>query len=238
MWQLIGNIKGKDGRDGTDGESARVDTNAIVSEVLRQVPVPKDGLIGPQGERGLAGAKGDQGERGEPGLPGDRGFDGKDGKSVNLDEVQSFLMTAIENRASKWELDFELRAQKVFQRAIDKMPVPKDGKDGRDGFNVEDMTVHHDGDGLVTFTFSRGELTKAFQIRLPRFMDQGVYKTGTTYRQGDGVTYDRAYWICQKDEPVSGPAEGSDWRLAVRAGRDGKNGVITQDYIPPKISLK
>src|SRR3546814_11535375 len=85
------------------------------------------------------------------------------------------------------------------------MPIPKDGKDG---FNLEDLSAEHDGDGNVILRFERGELKKEFPIRLGRFKDKGVYRDGEKYVEGDGVTYGGSFGIAQNDNPKGKPEVG------------------------------
>lgn len=199
------------------------------------------GAAGPKGDAGPAGETGRQGERGEKGDPGEQGpqgergkdgRDGIDGKSVTLDEVRPLIDAGM----AAWALDFERRAQDILQRAIDRMPVPKDGrdgvdgkdgidgKDGRDALELEDLDVQQDADGRVVLRFVRGELQREFRLKLPVFVDRGVYKTGEQYERGNGVTWGGCFWIAQKDGPEGRPGESTDWRLAVKKGRDGKDG--------------
>lgn len=132
----------RDGRDGKDGTSVTVGDVAplIASEVSRLVtekmiplmemevsqaiadlPRPKDGIDGKDGERGADAPAPDmdeiiarvlalmpQPERGEKGEPG------RDGKSVDMDEIKA-------------------RVDLHLVQAVSAIQVPKDGRDGRDG---------------------------------------------------------------------------------------------------------
>ncbi len=196
---------GKDGADGEKGE---------------QGPV---GEAGPQGEPGPAGEKGDAGADGDPGPQGERG---EDGASVTVEDIKA----VVDARSAEWELDFERRAQDVLQRAIDRMPAPKDGKDGingkdgLDGLGFDDLEVEQDEDGRVTLRFVRGEVKKEFPLRFPVFVDRGTFKEGETYEPGNGVSWGGSFWIAQKDGALPKPGTGDDWRLAVKKGRDGRDG--------------
>lgn len=165
-------------------------------------------------------------ERGDPGPKGEDGKDGRDGvdgRSVTIEEVRSYLDAEL----ATWALGFERRAQDVLRQAIDGIEKPKDGrdgrdgKDGRDGLAVEDFEVTIDGRDL-TVTVTRGDFTKSRTIRIPALLDAGIFRDGTTYEQGDGVTFGGSYWIAQKDQPEGKPGNSSDWRLAVKKGRDGR----------------
>jgi len=53
------------------------------------------------------------------------------------------------------------------------------------------------------------------------FVDRGVWSAGLVARKNHGVTHEGSYWICQK-ATMEKPGHNSDWRLAVKRGRDGK----------------
>ncbi len=65
---------------------------------------------------------------------------------------------------------------------------------------------------------------KEWHFTIPAVIDRGIYKAGLTYAKGDGCTFGGGFWIAQV-EITAKPAEGPDWRLAVRRGRDGKDGA-------------
>lgn len=161
--------------------------------------------------------------KGEPGKDGRDGRDGADGASVALSDVEGM----VEGKVAAWALDFERRAQGVLERAIDRVPKPADGKDGRDGVDglgFDDLSVKHDGERSLTLAFSRADVCKEFRVDLPVVIDRGVYKDDSAYQRGDAVTWGGSLWIAQKDSPDSKPGTGDGWRLAVKKGRDGKDG--------------
>lgn len=100
-----------------------------------------------------------------------------------------------------------------------------DGTNGRDGVvTLEGVRVEYDGERTVTFLTERGPLVGG-TIRLPIVLDKGIYRDGTRYERGDGVTWRGSYWIAQEaiaDKP-SGDTDAR-WRLAVKSGREGKAG--------------
>ena len=194
---------GPAGIAGADGKSVTLDEvmKALMPEVrkaIEAIPRPADGKDGAAGERGA------------------------DGKSVSLDDLTPIM----EVKFAQWQLEIERRAFDVLQKAIEKLPIPKDGKDGRDGTNGvgwDDMTVEHDGKRGVTLKWIKGDAQHIAEIVIPCVIDAGFYKEGQTYEQGDGVTFGGSYWIAQKatgDKPEVG---SESWRLAVRRGRDGKS---------------
>lgn len=52
--------------------------------------------------------------------------------------------------------------------------------------------------------------------------DAGVWRSTSSYAQGDAVTYDGSLWVAQVDEPGPPGKDLAGWRLAVRKGRDAK----------------
>jgi ketosteroid isomerase-like protein len=195
---------GVNGKDGADGRSVDLnDVLPLVDKFLADIRIPKDG---------------------KDGIDGTNGRDGIDGKSVTVDEVREMFMDMYTVHQAQWALDFERRAQDVLQRSIDRIEKPKDGKDGkdgRDGLGVEDFALSIDQRD-VTATIKRGDFVKSHTVRVPALLDKGVFKEGTVYEKGDGVTWGGSFWIAQKDAPEGKPGSGPDWRLAVKAGRDAR----------------
>lgn len=195
---------------------------AYVDKRLAEIPAPKDGAPGkdadPEAVRALVAKAVSELPAPQDGAPGKDGAPGADGASVALEDV----LPVVEAGFSRWALDFERRAADVLQRAAERIPVPRDGIDG---MSIENLTVEDDGDGRVTLKFSRGELSREFTIRLPRFKDMGVFRDGQAHKEGDGVTFGGSFWIAQMDDPPGKPGDpDSGWRLAVKKGRDGKDG--------------
>ncbi len=184
---------------------------AEIEKRVADIPAGPVGPVGAQGEPGPVGPAGPAGERGEAGI---------EGKSITVDDVRPLFELAF----AKWETDFERRAQDVFAKAIERMPK---AKDGIDGLGFDDLMLEHDGSGLVYLHFVRGEQRKDFELRLPCFRDRGVYsEESKDYREGHGTTWGGSYFIAQKDNPQGRPGESDDWRLAVKRGRDGKDGIV------------
>lgn len=105
--------------------------------------------------------------------------------------------------------------------------VGKDGDPGKDGFGFEDLDAAYDGEKTITLKFTQGERVKEFAFTMPVVIDRGVYRDGSEYKAGDGVTWGGSFWIAQKDTSAK-PDAGDDWRLSVKRGRDGKNGVAKE----------
>jgi hypothetical protein len=63
---------------------------------------------------------------------------------------------------------------------------------------------------------------------------KGVFVEGE-FRQGDSVTFGGSLWVAQKDGPSGRPGEpdSDGWKLAVKKGRDGKDGRNGIDMTKP-----
>lgn len=96
---------------------------------------------------------------------------------------------------------------------------------GEDGLGFDDMTVEHDGERGFAFVLTRGEREIRKEFSLPVVLDRGIWKEERTYQPGDGVTMGGSYWIAQT-ETSARPETSKDWRLAVKRGRDGKDGTF------------
>ena len=96
-----------------------------------------------------------------------------------------------------------------------------EGRDGKDGLGFEDMTFE-EKDGRLYAVFRRGDIVK--EARLPGISYRGVWKSGE-YLTGDSVTFGACQWIATADTDEK-PGEGKSWQLAVRKGRDGKDGEL------------
>lgn len=184
-------------------------------------PAGKDGPPGPPGERGEPGEKGEKGDPGPPGEPGKDGAPGRDGKDgvglagAFIDREGKLILTLSDGTTRDLGV--------VVGKDGAKGDPGRDGKDGADGIGFDDLEVIHDGERGFTFRFAKGERVKDFTFKLPVVLDRGVYKEGTQYEPGDGVTWGGSFWIAQ--EPTSEkPDGGKGWRLAVKRGRDGKDG--------------
>lgn len=115
-------------------------------------------------------------------------------------------------------------------RAAVPGPAGRDGKDGldgkagADGLGFDDLTATFDGHRTITIAYARGATVKTFPLVLPFQRYTGVYVDGKAYSVGDVVTAGGSQWHCNEDT-ASKPGEGSKaWTLAVKRGRDGKDG--------------
>lgn len=106
------------------------------------------------------------------------------------------------------------------------------GKDGADGLGFDDLAVDFDGDRTLVLSFMRGLQKKSFPIVLPFLRYQGVYNEGKAYTSGDVVTWAGSTWTAHEPTTTK-PGDGSKaWTLAVKRGRDGKDGRDAVGALP------
>jgi integrin beta 3 len=96
------------------------------------------------------------------------------------------------------------------------------------------MTAELAEDGrTVIVRFTRGDDTREFVWRFPVTIDRGVWREGQ-YAKGDSVTFGGSSWIAQRDT-TDKPETSDAWRLAVKRGRDGKDGRPPPEPKPLKV---
>lgn len=91
---------------------------------------------------------------------------------------------------------------------------------------IDSLDVDFDGERTfsVKTTLSDGTvIDKTFKT--PTIIEKGVYKENHEYEMHDGVTYAGSYWLAKTDKPAGRPGASDDWRLCVKAGRNGKDVV-------------
>lgn len=144
-------------------------------------------------------------------------------KGIQLPTVPTIdeVAATFERRFSDLTLSWERQARETFDKAADRMPIPKDG---RDALPLEcfDLALGEDG-RTVTVKMQAGDIVVEKSVRIASVIDRGVFSAEKYYEQGDGTTYGGCYWIAQKDAPIGVPGGSDDWRLAVKKGRDGKD---------------
>lgn len=219
-----------------------IDVGAIAKAAAELIPAPKDGKsVTADDVRPILAEMVDSAVNAIP-VPkdGKDGKDGTDGKDADMAELKLHLAELVkhvnlpappsvdevaavfERRFSDLTLSWERQARDTFERAVDRMPVPKDG---RDALPLESFDLSlGDDDRTVTVKMQAGETELEKSIKLATVLDRGQFKPDGKYEKGDGVSHGSCFWIAQKDSPEGVPGMGkSDWRLAVKKGRDGKD---------------
>jgi hypothetical protein len=176
--------------------------NDRVAECVAAIPRPADGRDGAPGRDGKDGAKGEKGADGRDGI-------GLAGAMIDREGELAITLTNGE-----------------MQKLVPV--VGRDGaagRDGTDGVGFDDMALVYDGERTVTLRFVKDERVREERLVFPVVLDRGVYASGKEYSPGDAVTYGGGLWIAQEptDEKPDG---GKGWRLAVKRGRDGRDGEM------------
>lgn len=213
----------------------RPDLEAIAKQAAALIPAPKDGEPGQAAD--MDALKSHLAElvesavkalpQPEPGKDADmdalRAHLGELVKGIQLPSVPTVeeVGATFERRFSDLALSWERQARDTFDKAADRMPVPKDGRDAL-ALESFDMAIGEDG-RTVSVKLQAGDTLIEKSVKIPAIIDRGVYSGEKSYEQGDGTTYGGCYWIAQKDSPEGVPGSSADWRLAVKKGRDGKD---------------
>lgn len=174
-------------------------------------------------------------------VKGDKGDPGERGESVDIAAVITEVTRLNESNFAKWALDFERRALDrvdAFLRSIEK---PRDGVDGKDGLGFDDLRnvkAEQIDDRIVRISVQRGEESiHLVDIKLSHPLHKGVFVEGVEYARGDQVTRDGCAWIALKESPQGKPGSSDDWQLAVKKGRDGRDGDDPDKKGPPRVRI-
>jgi collagen type III alpha len=224
----------KDGRDGRDGKDADpVDADALVSQIVKLVPVPKDGRDGKDAAPVDVEALADRVLKLVP-VPKD-GRDGKDAAPVDVealaDRVLKLVPVPKDGRDGKDAAPVDV--EKIALDVLSRVPIPRDGRDGakgqdgqrgdkgadgRDGFTPDDLQFEMKGDRTLVVRMKAGDRELSREVRLAGLpVYQGVFKSGQKSTQSDLWTWGGSVWRAKRDTDTSPP--GDDWQLIVKGSR-------------------
>lgn len=190
-------------KDGKDADPAALDALRADVKALQDKPAPKL-MVDADGELILA----QDGELQKLGR-----VRGKDGAGFKAAEIDSDGVLVL--------------------RKDDGEPVRVGVVKGSDGMGFDDLDVVYDGERGLTFTMTRGDVAKSFEVNMPLVIDRGVFKSGTTYAPGDATTFGGSLWIAKRETDAR-PETDDSWRLAVKRGRDGRDGKAPVPQGPVK----
>jgi hypothetical protein len=135
-----------------------------------------------------------------------------DGTTENIGQV-----------AGKDGSDVDWAAVEVkLRELVDAIPRPKDGKDGFSLTNFDSSL----SDDARTMILSFEDDTQRFEheMKFPVPIYRGVFKVGEEYEAGDMCTWGGSCWVAGKATTAKPDSSDSGWTLAVKRGRDGKDG--------------
>lgn len=197
-----GKVTGDPGRDGP-----------TVDEIVRAMHEPAVELVRDAVEAAVAALpapeKGEPGEPGKPGATGDPGQDGCGIKDMVVDRDGALVVTFDDGR------------MKNMGVVIGRDGEP--GKDGRDGFSLDDFDCEPVDERSIKLMFTRGDVMHSFELEFPVIIYRDVFKAGESYARGDAVTWGGSLWIALRATDAKPDSADSGWRLAVKKGRDGKD---------------
>lgn len=190
----------RDGKD-ADIETLKAIAAASAREAVAVIPIPQNGKDADQ--PAIVSQVFDLVMRAMP-KP-------QDGKSVTVEDVKPLLEAEVQH----WEHAFERRCQDVLERLAARYK----GKDGADGFTVEDLDLSLQDDGrtiVVALKAAGGRVVRKELALVGMTQDREVFKSGAAYKRGDCVTYGGSYWCakCDTEEPPKGPSNA--WRLVMK----------------------
>lgn len=206
-----------------------LDIPTLVEEAVKDLPAPQDGksvtiddiapLIAAEVEKRVSE------------LPtakdGKDGVDGKDGIG---------LAGALIDRSGELVVTLTNGEAKNLGPIVGKDGDP--GKPGKDGFSLKHFDAELMADGRTILLKFEDESDQSFSVELgvPAMIYRGVFKEGEQYEKGDTVTWGGSIWHCDQGTTEK-PDASKAWRLAVKRGRDGKDGVVRTVEDKPIVSI-
>jgi predicted RecA/RadA family phage recombinase len=225
--------------DGKDAEPVDPSVVAalIIEDVAKLIPVPADGKS--VALEDVLPALEEMVEKRVAAIP--RPKDGVGTAGAVIDRSGELVLTLSDGstKALGVVVGKDADREEILRFINEKMAEIPRPKDGRDGFGFEDLDATFDGERTIALKFTRGDQVKEFSFKMPVVIDRGVYKEvrDQPYEKGDGVTFGGSFWIAQKDAPEGKPQDGSNsWRLSVKRGRNGADGVVRT--VPPQGPVK
>jgi hypothetical protein len=159
------------------------------------------------------GEKGDPGDKGETGDRGDNGSNGENGKDA------AGIVEALKDSG---ELVLTLADGRLIRTGIRDGEKGLDGKDGENGFSLDDFDMEAGDDGRTyILKFQRGDTRHEYELTFPVPVFCQVFKAGTEYFPGDLVLWAGSTWHCN-EKTTEKPGEGP-WSIFCKKGRDGKD---------------
>jgi hypothetical protein len=147
---------------------------------------------------------------------GDKGEPGINGTSVTVEQFRDLF----EASYARFELETERRIMDLVQRTLDRVPLPKNGKDG---VGLDDLNIVRDGRKVRHEYLRDGEVVKVFEYKSDDLQYREVYRSGEHYDRGDVVSWGGSIWIALADTVAAPNGKNGDWKLAVKEGRRGRS---------------
>ena len=212
----LASLRGRDGT-GTNGKDGASILSALVDADGELVLTASDGTKHKAGV--VRGRDGTSGVDGSPGLKGEPGRDAASLRVLPyIDDAKSFP-------AGSWAVHAggSWFAEKATEPLNGRSPVDAGWTPIAVGEQSLSIALADDERTVViTRTTSTG-LKLERKFTLPIVLDRGVYAASKQYARGDGITRSGSFYIAKVNGPKGLPGASDDWRLAVKAGKDGKS---------------
>ena len=252
---------GRDGRDGVDGkEGMSVFDIAVACGFSGTQQEWLSALRGKDGANGKDGINGKDGAHGRDGKDGRHGVDGKDGKDGTIgkdgadgkdgrDAVELEILDGVRPGRSYRRHTCVADFGGVLRAFRDTDPLEDGEAPTREkgwftlmnGIAEESFALSENGRKFTrTFRYTDGT-EKSSSVNVPAVLYRNVYREDGEYDVGDFVTLSGSVWHCNFDgtKGIRPGAGAKEWTLAVKSGRDGKDG---KEAAPskgnPPVSLK
>lgn len=236
--------RGEKGDAGEKGDSGEKGDRGEKGDTGERGAPGEPGPAGQKGEPGPNGEQGPQGKDGPPGLPGEPGRDGRDGQKgePGRDALQIDILPAIDPARSYPRSTYAQFGGGIVRSTRTTDPIPDGGllTDAGWSFIVRgismlDMRQIDERNFEFSALFNDGTVEKKC-FTIPAQIYRGVHSEGKPYERGDTVTWAGSLWHCETPTDER-PGEGGAWRLAVKRGRDGKDGVLAEPRKPVTVKL-
>lgn len=230
----VDGLPGRDGINGKDGISITID------DILRLIPEVKNGIDGQPGRDGIDGKDGASVSLEDvqklidaevtkrmaliqlpvDGMNGKDGQPGRDAAHIEIlpgiDESKSYQRgTYAKHNGGLWRSFEQTFGLKGWECIVD---------------GVANLSVEWEGERcLKTIAELSSGIFSETRKHFPVSIYRGVWKSGI-YEQGDNVTWGGSQWHCEEaTEDKPGEAGSKGWRLSVKCGRNGKDGINGKD---------
>jgi len=112
------------------------------------------------------------------------------------------------------------------------------GKDGLDGVSMSHFDTEMKDERTIVFKFVRDDsIVEMHEFSFPVMIYRGIYTEGKEYSRGDVVTWGGSCWVAEANASQKPGTDESGWKLAVKAGRHGRDGKDGIEKPLPKVKV-
>lgn len=149
--------------------------------------------------------------------------DGKDGKDGidGKDALQIEILASVDMEKSYPRGTYALHNGGVM-RAYQQTQGEKGWETVQNGIAGTEITQIDVRNFTISVHYTNGSTAEG-KFSMPAMVYRGVYREGTDYQHGDVATFGGSLWHCDRDTHTKPGTKDSDWSLAAKKGRDGKD---------------